>query len=140
MNQIRPHQLWVGHADEGRDYRVVFDSGIEALVQLAAEEKPPQPPRELVCCHFPLVDGTGNRSALLLLAIRTLAELLKMRMPTLVSSGAGASRAPAVAAAALALIHHEPIEECLRRIVVCHPSDVSPGFWSEVTGVLASPP
>jgi hypothetical protein len=136
MNQIVPYPLWLGHASEGRDFRAIFDADIRALVQIAAEEKPPQPPRELICCHFPLTSGSGNNSTVLGLAIRTVSALLKMQAPTLVSSGAGACRAPAVAAAALALLTGESIERCLERVVEHHPSDVSPGFWSEVAGIL----
>ena len=64
---------------EGRDFRQIFDAGIEALVHVAVEEPPPQPPRELISCHFPLVDGAGNRSTLLSLAIHTVATLVKVR-------------------------------------------------------------
>src|SRR5947209_360850 len=104
MHQIRPHPLWVGHAGSGLDFQPVFDAGIEALIQLAAEEPPSLPPREVVCCRIPLVDGGGNREALLRLAVWTVAGLLRLRVPTLVYCGAGLSRAPAVAAAALSLI------------------------------------
>jgi protein-tyrosine phosphatase len=138
MNQIKPYALWVGHAGEGRDFRQVFDVGIKALVQLAAEELPSQPPRDLIFCRFPLIDGTGNQSELLSLAISTVAQLLQRHLPTLVSCGAGMSRAPAISAAALAVVHRESPEECLERVVRQHPSDVSPGLWTEVTGVLAS--
>jgi protein-tyrosine phosphatase len=138
MNQVEPNLLWIGHAGEGRDYRLIFDSGIEALVQLAAEEMPPQPPREIVCCHFPLLDGTGNKSTLLVLAIRTVTALLQIRWPTAVTCATGMSRAPAIAAAALSLAHGKPIEECLQQVVACHPSDVSAGFWSEVVSVVSS--
>jgi hypothetical protein len=136
MNQILPHPLWVGHVGEARDFKRVFDAGIEALVQLAAEEPPPAPPRDLICCHFPLLDSNGNRAALVGLAVRTVATLVRLRMPTLVTSGSGGSRGPAVAAAALSLVHQEPVEECLQRVVKYHPSDVSPGFWSDITGLL----
>jgi protein-tyrosine phosphatase len=136
MNQVESLPLWLGHAGEGRDFRQIFDAGIEALVHLAVEDPPPQPPRELICCHFPLVDGTGNRSTLMSLAIHTVATLVKVRMPTLVLCSAGVSRAPAIAAAALALAHRQPVEEWLARVVECHPSDVSPGLWNEVSRLL----
>jgi hypothetical protein len=136
MNQVESLPLWVGHAGEGRDFRQVFDAGIEALVHLAMEEPPPQPPRELICCHFPLVDGAGNRSTLLSLSIHTVATLIKVRVPTLVLCSSGVSRAPAIAAAALAIAHQEPVEDWLARVVACHPSDVSPGLWNEVSHLL----
>ena len=136
MNQVESLPLWLGHAGEGRDFRQIFDAGIEALVHLAVEDPPPQPPRELICCHFPLVDGAGNRSTLMSLAIHTVATLVKVRLPTLVLCSAGVSRAPAIAAAALALAHRQPVEEWLARVVECHPSDVSPGLWNEVSRLL----
>jgi hypothetical protein len=136
MNQIQPHPLWVGHVGEGRDFRRIFDAGIRALVQLAAEEPPPQPPRELICCHFPLLDGPGNPTVLITLSVQTVATLIRSRISTLITSGSGVSRAPAVAAAALATAHGEPLEKCLQAVVRCHPSDVSPGLWSELAGVI----
>src|SRR5262249_45316796 len=129
MNQILPYPVWVGHAGEGRDYRHLFDAGIKALVQLAVEEPAAQPPREMISCRFPLVDGLGNPTEMLYLAIHTLATLVQRHVPTLICCGGGVSRAPAVTAAALALAHHESPESCLQQIVRHHPSDVSPGLW-----------
>jgi hypothetical protein len=137
MNQVVPYPLWLGHSGEGRDFRQIFDAGIKALIQAAAEEPPPQPPRDLIVCHFPILDGGGNRAELLFVAVSTVATLLKLHLPTLLCSGAGASRGPAIAATALAMVLHEPAQECLQRVVRCHPSDVSPGFWSEVIALLS---
>lgn len=136
MNQIVPYPLWLGHTGSGADFRTIFDRGIKALMHLAAEDLPAHPPRELIYCRIPLVDGAGNRSELLFLAISTLATMIKMRTPTLVFCGAGMSRSPAVAAAALAMALQQPPEECLKRIAEHHRSDVSPGLWSEVAGLL----
>ena len=63
-----------------------------------------------------------------------------MHFPTLVSSGSGVSRAPAVVAAALSLVHQETPERCLQQVTRHHPSDVSPALWSDVTGILSSLP
>lgn len=136
MNQITPYHLWIGHAGEGQDYRHVYDAGIQAIVHLAAEELPPQSPRDLICCHFPLLDSTGNRSSVLALAIRTVSGLLQSHIPTLVICSRGVSRAPALAAAALAITFQQSAEDALAAIVRQYPSDVSPGFWSEITGIL----
>ena len=62
MTQIQPYSLWIGHAGEARDYERIADAGIEALVNLAAEKKCDQPPRELLYLRFPLIDGIGNRT------------------------------------------------------------------------------
>jgi hypothetical protein len=136
MNQILPYPLWLGHAGESRDFQKVFDLGVKVLVQLAAEEPSLQTPRELVFCRFPLLDGSGNRAELLFLAVSTVASLIKMRVPTLVTCGAGMSRCPAVAAAALSMVHHEPPETYLEKVLEHHHGDVSPGFWKEITSLL----
>jgi hypothetical protein len=131
-----PHFLWLGHADDGRDFRQIFDAGIKALVHVAVEDVPTQPPRDLTYCRFPLLDGSGNDSNLLMLAIRTVSRLLTMRIPTLVFCGAGLSRSPAIAAAGLSLAHHETPEACLQRIVQYHPCDVSPALWNDIIALL----
>ena len=138
MTQIHPHSLWIGHAGEGRDASSLADAGIEALVNLAAEERFELPPREFLSLRFPLIDGTGNRSAWLELAITTVASLLALKIPTIVACGAGMSRAPTIAAAALALTLHKSPEGCLQDVASQHPTDVSPGLWDEVKAVLDS--
>jgi protein-tyrosine phosphatase len=138
MNRIPPYSLWLGHAGDGRDFRALFDAGVEAVVRLAAEVPPEATPRELICCRFPLLDGTGNRAELLSLAIHTVVALLRLRVPTLVCCGAGMSRSPAIAAAAMALIGGESAEESLKKLGKIHPIDVSPGLWKEVKEVQSA--
>jgi protein-tyrosine phosphatase len=135
MTQITPYSLWIGHGGEEHDFPRILDTGIEAVVELAAEEPSFPTRRDLISCRFPLVDGLGNRTELLALAVRTVAALIASGTPTLVCCGAGMSRSPAVIAAALALLTGEPPEECLKRVAAHHPSDVSPGFWREVSGL-----
>ena len=139
MRQALPHLLWIGNADDAEDYRALFGAGIEALVQLAMEEPPARPPRELIYCRFPLLDGPGNSPKLLHLAVTTVAGLLRRHVPTLLCCRAGLSRSPTVAAAALSLFLRQPPEECLRRLTEQHPSDVAPALWDDVLQVLASP-
>jgi protein-tyrosine phosphatase len=136
MNQIQPHRLWIGHAREERDFRALFGVGIRAFVDLALEDPPARPPRELITCRFPLLDGAGNDAGVLGLAIRTVAALARAQVPTVVCCGGGVSRSPAVAAAALSLAHGESPAECLERVVRHHPADVSPGLWNEVVALL----
>ena len=138
MNQILPYPLWLGHSGEGQDFKKIFDLGVKVVMQLAAEEAPLQPPRELVYCRFPLLDGAGNRAELLFLAVSTTATLIKMRVPTLITCGAGISRCPAVAAAALSMVLHEPPESYLEKVLEHHHADVSPGFWNEIISLLPS--
>jgi hypothetical protein len=136
MNQVPPYPLWLGHAGDGRDFQRLLDVGIEALVQLGAEEPTIRSPREAIYAHFPLIDGTGNRDDLLKLAVGTVAQLLELRVPTLVCCGSGMSRSPAIAAAALSVANHEPPERCLERVAQGHPHDVSPGLWSDILRAL----
>jgi hypothetical protein len=133
MNRITSHPLWTGHAGDGRDYLRLLSLGIRAVVQLAAEEPPLQPLRDLVYLRFPLNDGADNPADLLALAVGSLASLLTLRVPTLVCCGAGMSRSPAVAAFALSLVTGEPPEDVLKRIVSGRRGDVSPGLWGELS-------
>jgi protein-tyrosine phosphatase len=136
MKQILPHLLWLGHAGDGRDFRALFDADIKAVIEVSAEEPPCQPPRELIYCRFPLLDGVGNDTALLSLTITVVADLLRNRVPTLVSCSSGLSRSPAVAAAALALLRQDSPEECLKAVLQHHAADVSPGLWSEIVSYV----
>lgn len=138
MHQLLPHSLWIGHAGDGRDFRQLIATELQAVVQLAAEEPAAQPPRDLICCRFPLLDSTGNSEQLLLLAITTVANLLQMRVPTLVCCGAGMSRSPAIVAGALALTLRQTPETCLQQVARHHPHDVSPGLWNDVAHLLQS--
>ena len=136
MRQVPPHPVWIGHAGDGRDFRALLDANIQAVVQLALEEPPLQPPRELICCRFPLVDGEGNSPTVLALAATTIAQLLRRAVPTLVCCGNGMSRAPALAAAGLALLLGEKPESCLLQVLGEHGGDVSPALWNEVRLVV----
>jgi hypothetical protein len=138
MRQIQPHLLWVGHAGDGRDFQLLLDTGIQAIVQLALEEPGLQPPRELLYFRIPLVDGPGNDEKLLYLATITVANLLEKRVPTLICCGAGLSRSPAIAAAALSMVYQEDLDDCLKQVAEHHPADVVPGFWSDVKALMAS--
>jgi protein-tyrosine phosphatase len=136
MWQVAPHVLWVGHAGDGTDFRRVFDLGIRAVVQVAAEEPPPRTPRDLVFCRFPLVDGPGNDAGVLSLAVETVSGLLRRRVPTLVCCGAGLSRSPTVAAAALSLAYGELPDNCLQLVAAHRRLDVAPGLWHEIQALL----
>lgn len=60
MHEIIPQQLWIGHAGDARDSRLLLDAGIEAVIDLAFEEAPVAMPREIIYCRFPLIDGAGT--------------------------------------------------------------------------------
>jgi protein-tyrosine phosphatase len=132
MRQIVPHPLWLGHIGDARNLRTLFGAGIAALVDLAREEPPQATHRELIYCRFPIEDGNDNPPALLRLAVQTIAGLIVANIPTLVFCGAGMSRTPALAAAALAVAVGGSHEEWLERLKQIGPADVSPGLWQEV--------
>jgi protein-tyrosine phosphatase len=132
MRQISPHLLWLGHAGDGRDAKRILDAGIEAVVQLAADEPVLALPREVIYCRFPLVDAAGNDGKLLDLAVSTLASLIAAKRPTLVCCSAGLSRSPAIAAAALAKALDMEPDACLRTIAELAPTDVQPALWQEI--------
>ena len=135
MREIIPEQLWIGNAMDGRDSCALFDADITAVVDLAIEELPLEPSREIVYCRFPLADGAGNEPALISAAISATAALIRDRMRTLVCCSAGMSRSPAIVAAALAIVQGEAIGECLRRLTAHAPHDVSPMLWADVTSI-----
>jgi hypothetical protein len=132
LAQSHPARSAPTAASDGRNLQEVLDTGIRAIVQLAMEEPPLQPPRDLIFCRFPLLDGTGNDPVLLKLAIHAVATLQTNRIPTLVCCAGGMSRSPAIAAAALSAVEKKPLEECLEIVTEFYPADVLPGLWEEV--------
>jgi protein-tyrosine phosphatase len=136
MRRIDPHALWIGHVGHVRDLRAVLAAGITALVDLAANEPSATITRDLVYCRFPLVDGGGNAPQLLRLAIRTTANLLAARMPTLVYCSVGLSRSPCVVAAALSVVEQRNPDECLTGLLQSGRWDVSPLLWRDIKDVL----
>jgi hypothetical protein len=138
MNEIAPYSVWVGNAADGRAFPELFERGIQAIVQLAAEEPPIPTPRDMALCRFPLEDGSGSDVDLLSLAITSVAHLISRGVPTLVCCGGGMSRSPAVVAAALAVIENREPGDALKFVTTQHPADVLPGFWDEVCKVVAT--
>ena len=132
MHEVIPKLLWLGHASDGRDAKGLFASDIQAVVDLAAEERAAQLPREFVYCRFPLVDGDGNSPAVLEMAVTTVASFLEKQVRTLVCCGAGMSRSPAVAAFAVALNSGRPPDECLGELIAGQPHDMSSALWHEL--------
>lgn len=102
MLEIHPDLLWVGSRGDIREPRLLFKIGVEAVVDIAREEEPLALPRELIVCRFPLVDGEGNDSSMLMQAVQITVDLLVNGRPTLVACSAGRSRSPTIAAFALA--------------------------------------
>lgn len=133
MRRVGERPLWVGTARDARDMRAVHDAGIEAVVDLAVEEEPVRPTRELVYLRFPLHDGGGNPVWLVMAAATTIADLLRLEVPTLVACGGGMSRSPAVAALGLCFeAYGRAPDMYLRRVQQHAPSDVHPALWNDI--------
>jgi protein-tyrosine phosphatase len=98
---------------------------------------PSRPPRELIYCRFPILDGPGNDAGILSLAVHTIGTLIDRRVPALVCCSSGRSRSPALVAAALAVVRHKPATEALKEVAEHSPSDVSPGLWKEILDLLS---
>ncbi len=136
MRQVPGYSLWVGHVGDVRDLRSLLSAGILAVVDLALNEPPARLTRELVYCRFPLVDGAGNPPWLVRAAVETIAGLLRSRTPTLVYCGAGMSRSPMIAAAAVARLRGCSLADALAVVLQSGPADVSPGLLSDVRTML----
>jgi hypothetical protein len=132
VRQVPGYSLWLGHAGDVRDFRGIHAVGIRAIVDLAQNEPPATPGREVVYCRFPLIDGGGNPRWLVRTAVETVAGLLQSQAPTLVCCGAGMSRSPCIAAAAIAQVRGCTAAEAIAIVIQSAPSDVSPGLWAEV--------
>ena len=135
IRAVHLNLLHIGNALDARDLRLLYDSGIRAVIDLAINEPPAQLGREFIYCRFPLNDGDGNSDALIMLAIRTIATLIRHEIPTLVACSAGMSRAPSIAAGAIALMTGSDPDDCLMQLITDAPNDVSPILWTHVKRV-----
>lgn len=59
MRLILEDFLWLGNAGDLRESGVLERNGIRGLIHLALEERLPELSRELLYCHFPLLDGAN---------------------------------------------------------------------------------
>ena len=135
MRRIEPHHIWIGHAGDGRNFRLMFETGIRAVVQLALEESPLATPRDLMLIRVPLIDG-GNEQQVLRFAVIAVEHMLRSQLPTLVCCGAGMSRSPAVTAIALSRVEQRSPQECLAEITRNAAADVSTTLWQELLELL----
>jgi protein-tyrosine phosphatase len=128
--------LRIGHALEARNLSAVLDAGIEAIVDLALEERPISPTRDLVYCRIPILDGAGNTPVRILLAIDTICRLVRSETQTLVACSAGMSRSPAIVAAALSRLNETAFEDEISRLAGAGPCDVSPILLADIVAAL----
>lgn len=131
MHEIHPDLLWLGHALDIREPRVLFDTQISAVIDVALEEAPAQLPREFIYCRFPLNDGGGNDAAILRQAIQTSTDLLNSGTRTIVACSAGMSRSPTIAAFALAAYLSQDPQETISRIAKIKTLELNPVLWKD---------
>ena len=136
MRLFPNYSLWIGHVGDVRNLRSIHDAGIEAIVDLAMNEPIPTLTRELVYCRIPLVDGGGNPSRIVQLAVQTVTELLRTQMPTLVYCSGGMSRSVGIAAAAVACLESFSLDHALLLIAGTGPKDVSTTFYNDLRHVV----
>lgn len=130
MREVIAGKLWIGNAGDARDVARVLSAGVKAVVDLAIEEPPVVYPRDVTYCRFPMLDGAGNPAARLQTAIRTASALITAGTPTLIACGGGMSRAPAIAAAALAHATGIDLQQALSEVLGTGPRDLAPAFWA----------
>lgn len=138
MRKISDSNLWIGHAGDLRDPAQLEREGINALVHVALEELLPQLSRELLYCHFPIVDGAGNSQQLIAVALDTTVALLRASLTTLVCCSAGMSRSPCIAAGALAIINDCDPSESLAIVASDQAHDISPALWEAITKAVVA--
>ena len=137
VRQVPGLELWIGHAGDVRDQSARIAAGIEAAVGLAIEDFAFPITRDMITCRVPLIDGLGNPRRFLVMAIDTVVNLLRSGTPTLVYCGAGMSRSPCIAAAAIAALRGGDPGETLDLVTRSGPADLSAGLWEDVLVVLA---
>jgi hypothetical protein len=131
MKKAGERNLWYGGVGAARDVAKLHEIGIEAVVLLASDLVD-LPARELTVCRIPLVDGDGNVSWRLRLAVDTVASLVRQHVPTLVCCSNGMSRSLAVVAVSLAEIDGQPADVHLKQLAIGVAADVSPGLWRDL--------
>ena len=133
MREVLPERLWLSNAVEVGDVRRVLSFGVEALVDLAADEPIlVHLPRDLVYLRFPLVDGDGNNSSVIQAAVDVASHFVKTEIPTVVFCSAGLSRSPCIVAAAIAKARGIDPHTSLEQVVKDPPSDISPLLWQSI--------
>lgn len=135
MRPVIPDILWIGNSREARDLQLIAETGIEAVVDLASSEPSAVLFRDVIYCRIPLIDGDGNPAERLRLAVRTVLQLLRDNIPTLVACNHGMSRSPAVASFALARLRYITPLEAGQLIG----GSISPDLWAALDVAMQEP-
>jgi protein-tyrosine phosphatase len=135
IREVYPDRLYLGNAMDIRDLRRLYDNRIAAIVDLAINEHPAQPARDMIYCRIPIIDGDGTAIPIIEMAVGCVVMLMENSVRTIVACSAGMSRSPAIVAAAIAIATRTSPDDCLTAIASDGPHDVSPILWSHITAV-----
>ncbi|MGC3970788.1 MAG: protein phosphatase [Pirellulales bacterium] len=109
---------------------------MEAVVELADNERFADLPRRLLPFRFPIADGGENPPWLLRMAAETVATLQRSGVRTFVCCSAGMSRSLCVAASAIALVDDIPLVEAMAKVAATGPCDISPVLFADLCRVV----
>jgi protein-tyrosine phosphatase len=132
VREILSEQLWIGNAHDVSDVRRVLSLGITAIVDLAIDELPRVYPRDIIYCRLPLIDGGGNVPVVLETAIQTAVAFVTNEITTLIACSGGMSRSVAIAAAAMAVLRGQEIDQVLQQVALGGPHDIAADLWADV--------
>jgi hypothetical protein len=136
IRNVLPDLLWIGNCADGRNVDGLRSLGIEAVVDLAAEEPSASLPRDFVYFRIPLVDGGDNTDVVIRLAVEAARLSVQAARRTLICCSAGLSRSPLVAAAVASREKGESIETVLGQISQLGPLDPSSQLLSHLKRIL----
>ncbi len=132
MREVIPSVLWIGNAHDAREIKGIIDAGIQVVIGLAIEEPSVQVPRDIIYCRFPMLDGDGNSSVLMVAAVNLISAFVRAQTPTLVACSGGMSRSPLIASAVLAAVDDIGLAEAIRLVTTNGPCDFSPSLYNDL--------
>lgn len=113
--------LFVGTAGDATDESTLRAHGIEVIVSLTAASPAEDVPAAVTLVEVPMMDGPQNSREAFETAVAAVGSRLATGEKTLLHCSAGASRSPAVAAAALALHRDSELEAAFQQILTRRP-------------------
>src|SRR5262249_36568436 len=119
-----------------RNAALLIEQDFNVVIDLALNEPPAVLPRDFVYLRFPIVDGGGNDQDILAAAIKTIVLLMELgEFKIAVCCGAGLSRSPGIAAAAIAMARNQDAEQTLAELALQMRCDVSSTLWSDISKI-----
>lgn len=141
MDKIE-NKIYLGDYNDAHAENEIEAKGIETIVNLSgatAEDIPREIVKNKNWYHIPIADGSGNKDSVLYTAIRVTKDALSMEEKVLVHCAMGASRSPAILAAAMALEKDTSYDEELEKLKdVRNIVNPEPSLESQVKKVMES--